>query len=223
MEPSKRISKKQIKEDKLVNTALKTSEYVQNNPKPFIIGGSVIAVIFIVFILFKWSADSKSMDAASLLIRANLSIDMGESNNAIMDLQTIINDYSGTESAGLACLNLATLYFSNENYEEALRYYNIMISQYDDNPLMTANAASGAAVCYTFNGDFSEAARLFKLAADVHPDDIWAPDFLMKAAENYRNADDKEAAIQAYNEIIDNYPRATILNDAKKALAEVSY
>ena len=37
MSPAKRITKKQIKEDKLVTTAFKASEYIQKNPTPFII------------------------------------------------------------------------------------------------------------------------------------------------------------------------------------------
>ena len=51
MSPAKRITKKQMKEDRLVSSVFKTSEYIQKNPKPFIIVGTAAAVIFIAGII----------------------------------------------------------------------------------------------------------------------------------------------------------------------------
>ena len=99
MSPAKRITKKQMKEDRLVSSVFKTSEYIQKNPKPFIIVGTAAAVIFIAVILFLWNIDKKNTQAAGYLARAQISYDRGFGDDAVIDLQTVVDNYSNTSAA----------------------------------------------------------------------------------------------------------------------------
>lgn len=221
MSPGKKITKKQMKEDKLVKTVFKTGEYIQKNPKPFYIGGSAVAIVFIAVILYMWNVDKKNTQAAGYVARAAISFDSGQTNQAITDLKTVIDDYSSTKSAGDACFTLANIYFENKNYQEALPYFLKMIENYPVDKMKVAAAAAGAGACNEQMGKRQEAGRYFRMAADQYPDKMWAPGYLLEAGRNYRAAGDLEAAKQAYNYIIDNYQTSREFNTAKRSLAEI--
>jgi len=221
MNTGKRITKKQMKEDKLVSSVFKTSEYVQKNPKPFIIGGSAIAIIFIAITLVMWNTDKKNSEAAGYLARAQISYDRGLTNDAIIDLKSVVDNYAGTEYAAPACFNLANIFFENKNYEEALPYFVKMVENYPTDKMKAAGAAAGAAACHEQLGNRQEAGRFYKMAAELFPDEMWAPDYLMNAGRNFAAAGDLESAKLAFNKIITNYKQSRELNNAKRSLAEI--
>jgi tetratricopeptide (TPR) repeat protein len=221
MSPGKKITKKQMKEDKLVSTVFKTSEYIQKNPKPFYIGGSVVAIVFIAVVLYMWNIDKKNNEAAAYLARAQISYDSGLTNDAVIDLKTVVDNYSSTEAAAAACFNLSNIYFDNKNYQEALPYFIRMIEDFPGDKMKVAAAAAGAAACHEQMGNRQEAGRYYQIAAELYPDDMWAPGYLLSAGRNYEAAGDLESAKRVYNVIIENYDRSRELNTAKRSLAEI--
>jgi len=221
MSPAKRITKKQMKEDRLVSSVFKTSEYIQKNPKPFIIGGTAVAVIFIAILLYMWNIDKKNTEAAGYLARAQISYDKGLFDDAVIDLRTIIDNYSSTFSAAAAYFNLANIYFDNGNYEEALPNFVGLIENHPEDKMKVASSAAGAAACYEQLGDRQEAGRYYKMAADLYPDKMWAPVYLLEAGRNYTAAGDLVSARLAYNQLINNYEDSRELNTAKRFLAEI--
>ena len=223
MSPGKRITKKQMKEDKLVTSAFKTSEYIQKNPKPFIIGGAAVSIVFIAVILFMWNADKKNLEAERYLVRAQIANDSGLLNDAIIDLKTVIDNYSNTQSAGQACFLLANIFFENKNYEEALRYFKKMVSDYPQDNMKAGGSAAGAAACHEELGDRGEAGRYYQMAANINPVEMWAPGYLLEAGRNFTVAGDLELARSAYNEIINSFNNSREINAAKRSLAEISF
>lgn len=221
MSPAKRITKKQMKEDRLVSSVFKTSEYIQKNPKPFIIGGTAVAVIFIAVILFLWNIDKNNNRAAGYLARAQISYDRGLMDDAVIDLQTVVDNYHGTSSASSACFKLANIYFENGNYEEALRYFNIMIDKYPEDKLKLASAAAGAAACHEQAGNRQEAGQYYQMAADFYPNAMWAPQNLLNAGKNYMAAGNLESAKTAFNKITSEYKDSREINTAKRFLSEI--
>ncbi len=221
MSPGKRITKKQMKEDKLVTSAFKTSEYIQKNPKLFIIGGAVAAIVFIAVILFMWNIDNKNSEAERYLVRAQIANDSRMLNDAIIDLKTIIDNYSDSRAAGQACYLLANIFFENKNYEEAIIYFKKMVSDYPQDKMKAAGSAAGAAACYEELGDRGEAGRYYQMAAEINPVEMWAPEYLLEAGRNFTAADSLELARSAYNEIINSFNTSREINTAKRALAEI--
>jgi TolA-binding protein len=222
MSADRRITKKQMKEDRLVTTAFKASEYIQKNRTPFIIGGVAVGIIFIVVVLMLWNADKKKNEAQALMARAQLGFDTGQVETAVDDLITLAENYSGTDYAARACFTLASYYYNQKDYGNALNYYNKIISLYDKDKLMLASAFAGAAACHEIQGDNSEAGRLYSQAADINPDKLWAPDYLLKAGLNFLVAGDTAHARSAYARIDSSYGNTMQANKARKLMAEVS-
>jgi TolA-binding protein len=222
MSADRRITKKQIKEDRLVTTAFKASEYIQKNKTPFILGGSAVGIIFIVVVLMLWSADRKRNEAQALLARAQLGLDTGQAETAIDDLITLTESYSGTDFAAQACFYLAAYYYDKKDYDTALQYYNKIISLYDKDKIMLASSYAGAAACHEIQGDNMEAARLFSQAAGINPDKLWAPDYLLQAGADFLIAGDTLQARSAYAAVDSLYGGTPQAGRARKLLAEVS-
>jgi len=221
MSPGKKITKKQMRQDKLVSTVFRTGEYIQKNPKPFYIGGSVVAVVFIAVILYMWNNDKKNNESAGYFARAQIAYDSGLVNDAIADLKTVIENYPSTEAAAKACFTLSNMYFDNKNYEEALPYFLKMIERYPGDKMKLGASAAGAAACYEQMGNRQEAGRYYMMAAELYPDKMWAPGYLLSAGRNFEAAGDTQSAERAYNNIIDNYKNSRELNAAKRSLAEI--
>ncbi len=223
MSPARRITKKQIKEDKLVTTAFKASEYIQKNRTPFVIGGVGVAVVFIAIVLMMWSADRKKNEATTLLARAHLAFDTGQVDAGIGDLRALAENYSGTRPAARGTLLLANYYFQEKNYTEALDYYNKIIAGYDKDRMMLSNAIAGAAACKEIDGDRLEAGRLYQEAARIFPDELWAPDNLLRAGVSFVAAGDTASARIAYSEIDSSYGNSMQAKEARRSLAEINY
>jgi TolA-binding protein len=221
MSPAKRITKKQMKEDRLVTTAFKASEYLQKNPKPFLIGGSAAAIIFIAILLFFWNIDKKNDEAEGYLSRAQLANDRGLTNEAIADLKKVVDEFSSSRSASSACFTLSNILFDNRNYEEALQYFVLTVEKYASDKMKAASAAAGAGACHEQLGNRQEAGRYFKMAAALYPEEMWAPEYLLRAGWNFAAAGDDESARQAFNEIISKYAKSKELNTARRSLAEI--
>lgn len=223
MSAAKRISKKQIKEDKLVTTVFKASEYIQKNPTPFVISGVAVAAIFIAIVLMMWSADRKRTEAANLLARAHLAFDSGQVDAAISDLNELAESYSGTKPGVQGTFILANYNFQQKNYTEALGYYNKIIAGYDKDKMLLSSAVAGAAACMEIDGDRLQAAKLYMEAAIIFPDELWAPDYLFRAGANFAAAGDTASAVIAYSEIDSSYGGSLQANRARRSLAEIKY
>ncbi len=220
----KRFTKKEIKEDKLVTTAFRTSEYIQKNPAPFIYGGVLVAILFAAVLLFMWSADKKQAEATTLLARARLSMEAGQAEVGIADIETLIRDYAGTGQAGHGALKLANYYYhSTKEYDKALEYFEIVINEYKDDNVRLANAASGAAACYSRAGNSAEAAGLFRFSADADPQKSWAPGQMKLAIYAYLHAGDTTSAISVIEQLDIMYETSTEAMATQRLLAEITY
>ena len=223
MSPARRITKKQIKEDKLVTTAFKASEYIQKNPTRFVISGVAVVVIFVAIVLMMWSADRKENEAAALLARAHLAFDSGQVEDAVADLKNLSDNYSGTDPAAQATFILANRSFQQKNYVEAKSYYDRVIAGYDKDKMVLASAVAGAAACMEIDGNRLEAARLYMEAARIFPDELWAPHYLLRAGMNFVAGGDTSSARMAYSEVDSSYGGSMQANKARRSLAEINY
>ena len=219
----KRLSKQQIKEDKLVTTAFKASEYIQKNPTPFVIGGVIAAVIFAAILLFMWNADKIDSESMALLARGRISMETDRVDNGKEDLESLLSEYADTRAAGAAALVLANYHYGISEYESALRYFRMIVDEYADHNLILADAASGAAACLARNKEYAEAALLYGISADAYPERIWAPGQIKEAIFYYLQAGDTTSAIATIGKLDLLYKTSTESMAAQRLLAEISY
>ena len=221
--PGKRLTKRQIKEDKLITAFFKATEYVQKNPIPFIAGVVVIVAILLIPTLLKRNHQAKAEEASRLLTRAQFSIVIRETAAAMSDLELIIRDYSNTSAARSAFLMLTNSLYEAGKYDEALEQFDRMLKKYSKDKMMSSSALAGMAACYKATDQWSEAAKAFLRAAEINPDQLWTPHYMMEATISFLQAADTASAQSTLQRIENEYPDSKELKTAQKMLAEMKY
>ena len=222
LKPKKKLTRKKIKEDKLMTTINQTLDFFNENSKviTFSLIGAVV-VIVIGFFIIKSKQDA-NIAASGRLILAVEQYNAQQYQSTIPVLLQISEQFDGTENAGIACYYLANSYYYQENYSEAKKYFNIYLDDYNDDKMFESTALAGLASCFAQEGNKEEAAKLYQKAAEKNPDLFTAADYLFSAAQNYIEIDQKETAKGLLQKIVDKYERSTKANEAKLLLAELT-
>ncbi len=221
MSPVK-ISKRQIKEDKLVTFIFKATEYIQKNQQRIlIIGGSALALILIGYIFLSSKAGSQKQ-AADLFGKAFIEIQSGSTQVGLLDLRNVVERYGGTESASWACYYLANLYYEQKDYNQAKIYYQRYVDKYKNDPLLTSSSLAGIGACSNQAQNYQEAAKFYLEAASSAADyDFLAPEYLIETARALKKSGQIEKAKETYQKLLNKYPQSTYTFSAKRELAEL--
>ena len=212
--PRKRITKKQLKEDKFITYSVKARDWVEENSK-FVFGG-LVAVVVIVAALFIFMNSRKSAEAqASVDLASAMRVyESKDYSNSVTLLTNIVNAGGGTKSGKLARFYLAQSLYNTQEYAAAQEHFRKFASSFrGDNYLRTA-ALAGEAACLEQQDQFSQAAAKFAGIAKKYPDGPFVARYLLRAARCYTKAGNSEQAKLIYQQIIDEYPDSQEKNDA---------
>ncbi|MBN2008460.1 tetratricopeptide repeat protein [candidate division KSB1 bacterium] len=222
LKPRKRLTKRQMKEDKLVTYYFKSVDYINQNSK--LVTGILLGIIAIVVISYfvVHSRQAAEMNASVELSKAQAELQNGNKETAVAVLRAMINNFSGTENAGRGVFYLANIQYESGEYDEALSLYKKYIDDYGDDVIIASSSYSGAAACYEQKADYVNAAKFYLKGADKYAISFEAPEQLMNAARCYKLADDKTKAKQVYQRLIDDYPDARQKRDAEMFLSALN-
>jgi len=225
LSPEKRITKRRMKQDKLVSTAFKAAEYAQKNKKYFIGGISAVVLIALVVYFVNLSISRKEGAAQELLGRAQLASAMQQPALAAADFQNIIEEYGSTPAAKRAMYFLAKLYYDQQKCDSAVYYYENYIQRYakNDDEMLASSAYAGAATCLENTGDYAKAGEYYMKAAEAANNELHSPGYYMNAGRAFDKAEQYDQAQKAYQAVVDKYSRSPFYSTARKKLAEVEY
>ena len=219
----KKVTKHMMKEDKLVTTTFKFTEYVQKRSKEFLIAGAGVVVVILVVLFVISSSKGRNQKAAELLGKARVELESGEFQAATADLQTIWRSYKGTRAALEALYLLGNAYYYGKDYDQALQYFQEFVNKYTKaDPLLLSGAYSGIGDCHVQKKEYAQAAESYLQAADKIKDDLVIPNLLFSAAQSYSYANQPDKAKELYEKIITKYPNSKLVNQARQELAELS-
>ncbi len=137
LKPKRKISKHEIKKDPFLEFINNGQQWVQDKKKiiyQVVVG--VIAVVAVIYFLNNNRINSGTAGEA-LLGKALLSQDMGDVENAKFQLQTLIDDYSGTKAGTEGKYYFGKMSYDNGEIESASEYLNEYVKKGDNEILMT--------------------------------------------------------------------------------------
>jgi TolA-binding protein len=221
--PKKKLTKRQIKEDKLVTAYFKATDWLQQNVRYVLYGvGGVAAALLIAFLVIRSHRVAEAR-AAVELARADLLVDNGRYEEAVGILESIVEKYGGTAAARMALLDLADMHYRLGEFDLALKYFENYVKKHGGyDPLLTASALAGKAACLQGKGDYRGAAEFFVKAYEKDPKGFNAPEYLLNAAMAYERAGQLERAKALCQKVIDEFPKSNARRDAEMVLARVS-
>jgi len=222
----KKLSRKEIKEDKLVTSFYKARGYLEENNRTLLIyAGVIIAVAAIVF--FYINNKRQNNEAAALqLSRAITLYDSGSYLEAIegrqgtniMGLKKIVDEYGSTENGEIAKIYIANAYNFLGKYDEANNYYEDYSGDID---LYKATALGGQAGYQAYKKNYEGAADLYLKASRVSKDNALNSDFILKAGINYLQAGKHSEAKEMFETINKDYQTSAAFREVERYMAQV--
>ncbi|MCK6616521.1 MAG: tetratricopeptide repeat protein [Cyclobacteriaceae bacterium] len=198
--------------------------WMERHPK--LVGGFALAIALMVvgYFGFTYYKDSLEAEAQKEMFQAiyyfeadslNLALN-GDGNN--LGFIDIIDEFGITDAANLAHFYAGVSFLKQGKFEAARLY----LSDFSSNDLLIqARAYSLIGDAYMEEQNYKDAARYYEKAANHRPNKYFTPAYLMKAALAYEKSEQREKAIQAYDEVITKYWESAEYQNARKLKARL--
>ncbi len=219
--PRRKLSKKELKEDRFVLAVLRAREIVEEHARTILYGILGILVVFLLASFYSQSKKKAQEEASVLLSEAQVALGQGDENAAIAKLNDLSDRYEGTPSAGYATFLLGKLYWQKNDTLKAKTYFKRYIDDYADDTFLTQAALAGYADCLILEKNYPEAARYYERAAKVNPEFPEAPVYLYSAAMAYRDAGALDKARKMLDRILEKYPDSPYREKAELLMAQI--
>ncbi|MBS4035960.1 MAG: tetratricopeptide repeat protein [Ignavibacterium sp.] len=222
----KKLSKKEIKQDKLVELYYKSQSYFGQNKNRIYMYAGVLVVVVLAVIFFVNQRAASNEKAGVELSRIMELYDQGSFLEAIegrqgtniIGLKRIVDEYGSTENGETAKIYLANSYSMLGRTEEAFKYYEDYSGSID---MFKAASLSGQASYYSINGEYKKAADLYNRAARVSKEIAQRPEYLLQAAINYINAGNQSDAKDLLQTIKDDYKTSSAFASVDRYLVQI--
>lgn len=223
----KKLSRKEIKEDKLVGFYYKSiSFFEESKSKIFMYLGAIVVVALGVFFYLSYKT-GQNEEAAGHLSKVMEMYDGGDYLGAIegkkdvkvLGLKDIVDKYASTENGETAKIYLANSYASLGKPDEALKYYEDYSGDMD---IYQAAALAGQAGYYSAKNEYEKAADLYMKASKVSKTDVMNADYIYQAAINYFEAEEKNQAKNLFQTIKDDYKTSSVFSQVDRYLSQLN-
>lgn len=212
--PRKRLTKKKLKEDKLVTFYYQAQAWFDENTRLVLIGlGAVVIALVAVFVISNAKHKSESQASVDLAI-ALRSYSNNQFEQAKPQLNSLVDSYGSTPSGKLARFYLASAMYKTKDYHGALVQYNKFAASFKGDDFIKSSAMAGVAACYEQLEQYESAAEQYLKTAKEFSTVFAAPEYLFKAARCYQLAGNNDKASDLYAKIVQDYPDSEVKNDA---------
>lgn len=227
LEKKKKITKKEMKEDKLVTTYVRVQEFYEEYQQKIFIGAAVLAVLIVALLLYQNKAEENNAKAATELAhvlplynaRSFQEAINGKAGTNIIGLRRIVDEYGSSEQGENAKIFLANSYYFLGDFDNALKYYEDYSGSM---ATFKATALAGIAACYEAKGDIEQAAEYYGKAAFITKENPQNPNYLYRAGVNYYKLGDKKMARKFFLMVQNDYKNSDYVAKAQNYLEILS-
>ncbi len=225
LQPKKKISKREIKQDQLVTRAMQAEAWALEHKQILTYAGFALVALIVIAVVWTDRRSAAETEATTRLAKVLPIYDQGNLQQAIegapaegtFGLQSIVDEYGGTDAGNMARLYLANAYTQQGKYAEALELYQDISA---DDRLVSSGALAGAARCHEQLKAYAEAAAEYERAASSDPKNPLAADRLLAAAANYKRAGKSAEAVAVIATLRTKYPTSQYARDLDRFEAE---
>ncbi len=201
LKPQRKITRKEIKRDPFLETIDKIEYNFEQNKKTYlkIALGIIAVIIFVNFLLNKQS--QKDFDSNSALGIALVAFDNEDYENAKFQFETILLDFSGTNSSNIANYYLGKISFENNELIKAESYLNEYLNNSEPDILIpgTIKILSNIALK---NNEFDKAIKLLDRGLRLGLDNNISNEFKLLKVSIFIEQDKTEISQKILNEIL---------------------
>jgi len=227
LQKKKKLSKKEIKEDKLINFYKSSMDFFEKYQSKIFIYAGVLVIVVAVIIWYQNQKSENDAKAGLELSRIMTLYDQGSYLEAIegkqgtniIGLKRLVDEYSGTENGETAKIYLADCYSFLGKYDEAFKYYEDYNGSID---YFKAASLAGQAGHYAMNGDYEKAANLYLNASKQSSVNSQNPDYMLNAGIYFLKTGEEEQAKILFGNIKEDYSTSLANREVDKYLATIN-
>ena len=217
LKPKRKISKQEIKKDPFLEFINSAQQWLQINKKVlYQIAFGIVAVILIIYFVSNRRGNS-TIESEGLLGKALLAQDMGDLENAKFQLQTLVDDFNGTQAGIEGNYYLGNLAFDGNEIEQAEEYYSNYVAK-AKNPILLTTAYKSLAEIALSNDNVILAEKLLKKGSSAAENTVYHDEMLLLLADRQIKNGDIDNAKKIVDKILD---KENLLFSVKKAAEEL--
>lgn len=219
----KKLSRKEIKEDKLVEFYYKSQTFFEENKTKILMYVGIAAVAVAAVFGYLSYQSSQNEKAGIELAKVIDMFDQGDFLGAIegrkdaniAGLKQIIADYGSTENGEIAKIYLANSFANLGKVEDAFKYYEDYSGDID---IFKAAALAGQAGYFAYKNEYEKAAELYEKASKVSKTNSMNADYSFQSAINYFEAGEKDQAKNLFQLIKDEFKTSMVFSQVDRYL-----
>lgn len=216
--PVKRLSKRQIKEDRLLITIARSWEWVRLNYPKVLAGVAAAGVLIAGISYLSGRGNKQSVEAAEAFSRAQVAAMEGRMGEALIQGEDVSKKYDGTGAGAQALLLVANAYFEMGRVGEARSAFQRCMDDYKGDPIMVYAGWNGLAACLEQEGKLGDAVTKYEGFAEKYPGSPFAPSALKEAARCYRQLGNGQRERATLQVIVDKYKTSPVAFEAQAQL-----
>lgn len=223
LKPRQRLTKRQIKEDKLLTSLATAQKFIQEEWIKIASAAGAALIIIVLVVLYANSSRKNEIEAATKLYALEFQyMERGTYNELLaQELQNLIDEYGGTSSGGIATFYLANTHYNIGNYQEAEDMYRKFLDDYDRTDFLRSSAISGIAATFEQRKMYKEASEYYLRSAREYPEEFTLSQSLLGAARSLALSGDKELAKEQCRILIEEFPNTSEARDAQILIAQL--
>ena len=190
--------------------------WIEVNKKRLMIGGAIALVVIAVVSIVVQQQARKEVTASEALSDIRVPYTAGaaadpETANALFKMAQA---HKGTRAAARALLISGSILFSERNYDEAQKRYNLLLQEYPGNP-WAADGTFGIAVSLEAQGKSAEALAKYEDVRKRFASSTVINDTKLAIARLYEASNKAEDAFKLYEEVATAGANTTLGTEAK--------
>ncbi len=221
LKPKKRLTRREIKEDKFVTTYAKVTGYLETHSKIVFGAAAAIVVLIVATSLVKAGRRAAEGKAAVELARGVAAYERLDLTAATDILRSAVEDYGGSRNGTLAFLYLGNTLYDQGQYAEARRYYEKFARKVRAVEFLAAAGKAAVAECLEQEKHYRRAAEHYEQVANDYSSHPHAARYLVAAGRCYALAGIKQEAGRVLRTLLDKYPEAQEKTQAELVLGEL--
>jgi len=220
LRPRKRLTKRDIKEDRFVTWVVRISGELQEHGRQLLIGGAALLLALIIAVSLTQYAKHRSRAVGELMTEVYLAGRQGRPSTEMQELyRQLVNEYGNTKTGSQALVALAQAELAGGHIDAAQQAFQQYIHDHKpDDPVLFYAAWTGFGICLEAQDHYTQAAEHYHTYAQQHPKSPYAPQALVDAARAYRLAGHPHRSKEILQRLLIEYPNSSAAFQARRQL-----
>lgn len=213
---TKRMTKEELREDEFVEWLVSAIDYIRDNRNIFVVGALMILGGIVGVRAFIDSQEQNKIEASALFGDVLIAEQSEQIMEAIKKAEYIVDNYGGSPASGKATIFLANMYYSQERYDEAKKFYQAYLANSDIEriDILSHAAEMGLLACSEVDGSLEQVAQAYEELGLKYEGESLGAFSLMGAVRCYKRLGNIDRTKQLLNNLKTTYSNLPIAQQA---------